>query len=625
MTFAVTSASEAVQVPRFAGELHHRVHEALAEIVGKRWVETDPAVLDTHAWQYIAEAVTGSHYMPRPVAIVLPANTAEVAAIVRLCNRLGIQYKAVSTAFGMWNAPARADQVVQIDLRRLDRIIRIDRDNMYAVIEPYVTGNQLQTEAMKVGLNTHIAGCGAQCSSLASATSMMGQGMDGVSMGFSNRNLLGFEWVTPDGEIVQVGSFDVAGDDFLGDGPGFSIRGIIRGFAGALGGLGVFTRAAVKLYPWYGPPAFEQNGVSPYYHLRIPDHHTAAVLLVNDWRGMAELGRRIGEAGIADHLTRNAPSLMAGAVTADNNEAVEVYRIPMLHEMYYNLIIVMTALHDDEARWRRKVLRKILSDLRGGMLSNDLSLGGTTALLGFVRTVARRIGWGGLLKSMPSFLKLMMRDAERFGWGAVPDGLPSMMYQAVVRAGMNMRGVFRFAGTFWTAMGSLVSWDNAIRGARVGAQVKAKYIRKGAIVDDGGDNAWGGLYEAGAYAHLEELCMYDQTDPACKEAVTEYVIETNLACIENHCGDSLNAVGPTAHVLFSPVCMDYDKFTARIKAEFDPNNSAEASFYTDPNFVPPEGAQARMAAVLADRAPVSVDNDHIPQEEVETRRATTRS
>lgn len=584
--------------------------QELTQIVEAQYVSSDPVLLDSYAWQYLAEVATGSHYMPRPLAVVLPANTEQVAQVVRACNRYGFQYKAISTGFGMWGASMSDQRVVQIDLVRMNSIQTLDEKNMYAVVEPYVTGNELQTEAMKVGLNTHIAGCGGQCSSLASATSMMGQGMDGISMGFSNRNLLGFEWVTPDGQIVQVGSFDASGTDFLGDGPGFSIRGIIRGFAGALGGLGVFTRAAVKLYPWEGPPALKISGCSPDYYAEIPEHHTAAVLLVKDWKGMAELGYRLAESGIIDHFVRNAPSVLAGVLTTDNNEAADVYAIPMLHELYYSVIVVMTARSPKEAAYKRRTLRTILRECGGGWLSNDMSPMGGWYIMRFLNATLRQIGTLNLLRSLPGFVGLVARDAKKYGWRKAPFLLSSTAYQSVVRAGMNMRGIFRFAGTFWTAMGSLVTWDNAIRGARVGAQIKQKYIDRGVIVDDGADNAWGGLYEGGAYAHLEELAMYDQNDPKASVEIPTYVAETNFACIKYHLGDSLNAVGPPNHVIFSPACFDYDKYTHRIKTEFDPANACDGSMYTDPDFVPPEEAQAILTEVIQNPTPVDIDNSH---------------
>lgn len=277
---------------------------------------------------------------------------------------------------------------------------------------------------------------------------MVGQGWDGISMGFSNRNLLSFEWVMPDGEIVQVGSFDATGDDFLGDGPGPSMRGIIRGFAGALGGIGVFTRAAVKLYPWDGPPALEHSGTSPGYFTEIPEHHTAMVLAVHDWKGMGDLDYQVGEAGIAAYLGRNAPALMAGVITTDNNEAADAYGIPIMHELYYSLMCVMTAAHADEAAYKRRVTRKIVGDLGGGTLSNELSPAAIRSLVGAVSAVGRRVGPRGFMRSIPGMVRLLVRDGRLYGWSRFGVSLASLVYQSLVRSGMNMRGVFRFAGTF---------------------------------------------------------------------------------------------------------------------------------------------------------------------------------
>lgn len=608
MTFLASNIGGKERSNEEVKKLRAEVASELKEIVGARWVSTDPAVLDTYAWQYVAEAINADNYMPRPLAVVLPANTQEVVEIVKLCNKMGVQYKACSTGFGAWNASMKPDNMVQIDLRRMDKIIKIDAQNMYAVVEPYVTGNQLQTEAMKVGLNTHIAGVGAQASILASATSMMGQGWDGVSMGFSDRNLLGCEWVTPDGEIVNVGSFNSSGEFFCGDAPGFSLRGAFRGFGGALGGLGVFTKAAVKLYPYHGPAELEQEGISPVYHTKIPKHHFAALVCVNDWEDMAELGRRLGEAEICDYLGRNAPSLIAGVLTVDNNELKKIYSIPLIHELYYSLIVVMLGEDKEDIEYRKKVLKKIIKDLNGGMLSSDMSPPTIYWLMRLINTLRRRIGWWKVLKSMPGFIASILRDINRYGVKKGIRFMPSLMYQSLLRSNMNMRGVFRQGGSFWTAMGALVSWDNAIRGAKVGAQIKQKYIEKKIIFDDGGDNAWGGLYEGGTYAHLEELCCYDPTDPYCKEHILDYILETNLACIENICGDSLNAIGPANHALYSPHCYNYDKWQQEIKKALDPNNSADAGFYTDPDYEknPPPHAVKALFRVLSDRAKVTI-------------------
>jgi hypothetical protein len=577
----------------------------LRSIVGERWVSADPHILDTYAWQYIAELSSGTNYMERPLAVVLPACTEEVAEIVKLCNRLGCQYKALTTGLGAWCAPTRPNFVVQIDLRRMEKIVRIDEKNMYAVVEPYVTGNQLQTELFKHGLNTHMVGAGSQTSVLASATSVFGHGWDGVSMGFSNRNLLGVEWVMPDGRIARLGSFDAAGEHFCGDGPGFSLRGAMRGFGGTLGGLGVFTRAAVKVYPWHGPKVVEISGTTPEYYAEIPENHAAGVIVVDSWEAMADVGYALGEAEILDLLGRNAPSLSTAAMTVDNNAFAELYKIPLLHEMRYALAFVIIARDTDDYRYRTKTLKKIVKQAGGGLMMVGSGLSGLYWSLRSLRAVARDIGWGPILRSLPGMASVAGGRIEGLSSENIRKQSNSL-YDAFVRNGMQMRGVFRFGGTFHTAMGSLVSWDNAVRGAKVGAQVKRKYINDKVLFDDGSDNAWGGLYEGGAYSHLEELACYDPRDKHCLEHANDYCIDANMACIDHTLGDCINGVGPGNHLIYSPHCYDYDQWQQRIKAALDPNNASDPSFYTDPEFAkdpPPRYAKA-VARVKADRAKV---------------------
>ena len=66
-----------------------------------------------------------------------------------------------------------------------------------------------------------------------------------------------------------MGSAEAGGGWFSADGPGPSLRGILRGQSGANGGHGVITKAAVKLYPWYGPGEWEMKGPLP--SLKKPD------------------------------------------------------------------------------------------------------------------------------------------------------------------------------------------------------------------------------------------------------------------------------------------------------------------------------------------------------------------
>ncbi len=228
-------------------------YEALQETVGEENVSREPAVLDSYAWQPFLNE-DPELWTSRPEVVILPASTEEVQAVVKACGKHGLKFKALCTGWGVHAGPT-SEGVVQIDLRRMDRILEIDEKNMYAVVEPYVSGAQLQAEVMKRGLNTHLIGAGPVCSPLASATSMHGVGHDGIYMSYSPRNVLGVEWVLPTGEVLYLGTPGSGMDWFCGDGPGPSLRGIMRGSSGAFGGLGGFTKCALKLSPWPGPTA----------------------------------------------------------------------------------------------------------------------------------------------------------------------------------------------------------------------------------------------------------------------------------------------------------------------------------------------------------------------------------
>lgn len=568
--------------------------DELRDVVGARWVHTDPCILDSYAWHMNAETLVGGHFMPRAVAVVLPASTSEVAAIVKVCRAHGVQFKATATGQGPWNAPKQADRAIQIDLRRMDRLIAIDARNMYAVVEPYVTNNQLQTEAMKLGLTCHIIGAGAQASQLAAATSFNGQGPDGISCGFAGRNLLGFEWVTPDGEIVQVGAFDSSGTMFLGDGPGPSLRGVIRGFAGAMSGLGVFTKAAVKLYPWDGPPRLEVEGYSPVYHTRLPAHHVAGILTVPDWGAMADLGYDLGEAEIASHCVRNSPGLSIPAMFPERNAAARGYHVPLLNAFTHNLYTVFPAAHRDEARYKQRVIAELTAAVGGGFLGSD---GGWRGWLGkwrFVRTYARRIGIMALLRSIPGLLFFVAQEVRHNGMRILRHGNPldSTLYGKLVRADANVRAAVALGGTFATSLGAITPWDVSVRSAQAGIAVKQRFIARGEILDDGGDGGHGGLYEGGGFSHIETVALYDPNDARQAEAIVRFAAQTNQAAIDTHCGIAINSFGPEGAHAFSPAAMGYDRFIRQFKAVLDPDNIADAGWYTDPAFTPTAEQQA---------------------------------
>ena len=161
------------------------IRSAFADVVGEENLCDDPVMMY-------------SYFKTDFAVVVMPKNTAEVQAVVRLCNKHKLQFRPICTGFTCVAPPG----IVMIDLKRMDQIIEINEKNMYAVVEPYVTSAQLQAELFKRGLNTNIKGSGAQCSAM-----LRGHGHMDQSTGADDRNHLAVEWVTPTGELVKIGSW----------------------------------------------------------------------------------------------------------------------------------------------------------------------------------------------------------------------------------------------------------------------------------------------------------------------------------------------------------------------------------------------------------------------------------
>lgn len=247
---------------------HQLIFDELVNILGERYVEDDPAVIESYYRDAISPAglCEGRHEF-----IVLPGSTEDVQAIFRLANRY--EFPVSVTGTGLFQLSCNAHKDYQywcfIDPKRMDQIEKLDDDNMYAVIQPYVTIGQLQAVAMKKGLFHGVPGASSQASALAGNVF---QNIHWTSWRTGvGRNLLGVEWVLPSGDVFRTGSLAMDRDNwFWGEGPGPDARGILRGHTGHLGSLGVVTKIAVKLHTWPGPAVIPTEGVQPEKKALLP-------------------------------------------------------------------------------------------------------------------------------------------------------------------------------------------------------------------------------------------------------------------------------------------------------------------------------------------------------------------
>lgn len=124
----------------------------LENIIGKERVISDDKTLSTYGRDNsLASAKT-------PIGAVTPENIEELKSIVKWANEVDVPLVPVSSGeprFRGDTVPA-TDNAVVVDLGRMDQIIRINRPNRVALVEPGVTFGQLQAELAKEGLSAYL-------------------------------------------------------------------------------------------------------------------------------------------------------------------------------------------------------------------------------------------------------------------------------------------------------------------------------------------------------------------------------------------------------------------------------------------------------------------------------------
>ncbi|HUT68538.1 MAG TPA: FAD-binding oxidoreductase [Dehalococcoidales bacterium] len=506
-------------------------YNALEDILGPENVSEDPVVTESYSFPIRRKTMSGKEtYLPRFEAVTLPANTHEVQAIIRLCNKHKVQYKASSTGW-LYCDPVAPD-CIKLDLRRMNRILEINEKGMYAAVEPYVIGAQLQAELMKRGLNCNLCGAGSNCSALPMAAHV-GLGHLSQSGSYTERNLLAVEWVTGDGEIVSLGSLGSVGEWFCGDGPGPSLRGVIRGNTQPLGGLGVFTRGAVKVYHWPGPATYPVEGVCPQYrHPEFPPNFMIRYLSFKDIDALIEAVRRVGEAEIGFTLMGFNAAMMASNIATDNREDLDYLKKFSAQVQGPGFLLIIAGNSARDFDYKKRTLEQIMAETDAMSLRDveDPVIGAGflwrfIRITGSIRETSRATGWGGGTVGGSDLFPLMTKY---------------IMYTQ---------------------------------------SLKQDLIDRGLIMDDQ-------IYpfvqsiEHGHQGHGEILIRYNPAGPDHIMNVQGMLNrEANKRAIEGRFGVPQHVWSDALHDMYGPEACDYHILLRKVKKSFDPNAASESSNY----------------------------------------------
>ena len=507
--------------------LKRSVYKAFENVVGPENISEEPAILYSFAWRSGMFAGMDK-FTPKFEAIVLPKDTEEVQAIVKLCNKYKVAFKATSTGWPPPNSP-QSIGVVQLDLRRMNRIIEINEKNMYAVLEPYVIGAQLQAELMKRGLTCNLNGAGSQVSAFHFAGSL-GHGFTSQTHGFGDRNVLAVEWVTPEGEIIRLGSLDSIGEWFCGDGPGPSLRSIIRGASSPSGAMGVFTKAAQKVYHWPGPTTFPVEGISPNYTLSsVPEGFLLRFISFPSTTKMIEATRKISESEIALQLSHSI-SMLASSMATCNEEDLDLLNKFRKSAHGPGFVVAIAGNSRREFEYKKKVLQQIIDETGGESL----------------KQIEDPQIWGAILWR---FIRMTtaIREAHR-ATGAWFGNMAGHNYSAI-----------------------------EAKYTQTAAKLKDELISKGLIFE--GDRGLIDLMlwpQDHGHRGLAEIIFRYFPSPDTLKGIENLMQECLNVALNEHLG---GPAMPPDDNLFGPHYSNYHLWLKKLKAAFDPSNLAESGRY----------------------------------------------
>ncbi|MDR3270595.1 MAG: FAD-dependent oxidoreductase [Peptococcaceae bacterium] len=516
--------------------LAKELYRELQDIVGPEYLSEEKVVMDGYAWHGfgLLGPEPEDRFQTVPEAVVLPGSTEDVQAIVKWANRRGVQFKPQVTAFGAHANVGKPGQII-LDLRRMNRILEFDEKNMYMVVEPYVSFITVMAEAQKRGLYVNGLGSGSHVSVLASITSMHGNNCLAITQGYSGRNLLGCEWVLPTGDIVRTGALGSGAGWFSGDGPGPSLRGVIRGAGGAMGGLGVFTKAAVHLHPWPGPAEIKVKGVSPYYNGEIPPLMEYHLLEFPDWTSYGAAQYKLAESGILFSIQKGGgPGTVGYSVTGNNNEYYEAWKKGELMPPVSSFAITLNAYSEKEHAYQVKTLNQILADT-GGRIS----------------PVGEKTDW-----KERDFLHL-------------------------IKNCFTLRGAYRPTGQF--VVDSVIGNDtigSTVLGVEKDVELRDIWMEKGFILNDGTHSGWQSVFEGGHMALHECGQDYDPFNKVTYQQMYQLLRDGNKIAVETpmSLGWSLSGAFGGITSLSRHFC-DYAHWMQQVKIALDPREASDPSGY----------------------------------------------
>jgi FAD/FMN-containing dehydrogenase len=339
--------------------------DRLKAVVGPAGFSTDADELAPHLTEW------RNRFVGKTPLLLKPANTDEVAAIVRLCaeEEVGLVAQGGNTGLVGGQIPRAEGCDLLVSMNRMNRIRRVDAVDNTMVVEAGCTLAVAQEAAAEVDRLLPLSLAAEGTSQVGGNLSTNAGGIHVLRYGNARDAVLGLEVVTPDGAVWD-GLRALRKDN-----TGYDLKHL---FIGAEGTLGIITAAVLKLYP--RPRQIQTLLAST----SDPDKVLALLALARDLAGDGvyafEMISRFALELVLRHIPGTTDPLAAPApwyVLTDltvPRETAEAYLAAALERNLIEDAVLASSAAQAKVLWK---LRESISESQkheGGSIKHDISV-----------------------------------------------------------------------------------------------------------------------------------------------------------------------------------------------------------------------------------------------------------
>lgn len=298
------------------------LYEELVAVLGADYVYTDAEKLD----RYKTDEETDPKMFRVPEAVVAPADTEEVAEVLRLCNKYNVPVTVRSAGTSLADGAIAVCGGIVLLMERMNRILELNTEGMYIVAEAGSPTIEIQRAANEAGLLYAGDPCSSDSCTIGGNIATNAGGNKAVRYGVTRNQVYGVEMVTPTGEIVQLGA------RLKKNSTGYCMEQLVIGSEGT---LGIITKVVLKLLP-------------------LPPHHFDMLAVFTEPGSAMKLVTEIARSGI----NPTSMEYMDNSYVRGTADYLEFKGAPHYEDGIY-VIVTVEAFSEDELDLKMEQLNEM--------------------------------------------------------------------------------------------------------------------------------------------------------------------------------------------------------------------------------------------------------------------------